>query len=158
MNHFIISFLRLANNFRSVYCLSVGYEGLLENKSLFAIEKTKMIRSGLDCNWFISRSKSRKFQNRVGNPKITPKRIRKISLFKNFKRIFNFELTIRPDFWTKWWEFQEIALFVKILIKLHHILVLSVVLDFGRIFENFETKNSQLGFYVTHFSNKIPSY
>ena len=56
--------------------------------------------------------KSRKFQNRVGNPKITPKRIRKISLFKNFKRIFNFELIIRPDFWTKWWEFQENCTFL----------------------------------------------
>ena len=54
--------------------------------------------------------------------------------------------------------FKKIGRFMKFLIKLYHISVLSMVLDFGRIFEIFETGNSKLGFHVTHFSNKIPSY
>ena len=121
-------------------------------------KKSKNICSSFDCNWFISRSKSRKFQNRVGNPRITPKRIRKILPFK-ISREFQILIQLSTQIFEQMAQnFKKIGLFMKILVKLYHILVLSMVHDFGRIFEIFVTENSKLGFHVTHFSNKIPSY
>ena len=99
-------------------------------------------------------SRSRKSQNHYGNPRITPKRIRKILLFKNFKTTQKFQQNFE----------QRVAIlktsvhfFWKsvILGKLYHILMLCMVLDFERIFENFETWIHHLDFKRFIFETKF---
>ena len=159
-----IHFRYIVRQTASAYVENGGIQGLLEDCHLFAREKVKkyiiyiIYVLVLTVIGTIHVQSLDKFKIESEILKSRPKESGK-SCHLNISREFQILIQLSTQIFEQMAKnFKKIGLFMKILIKLYHILVLSMVLDFGRIFEIFETGNSKLGFHVTHFSNKIPSY